>query len=306
VHLSPWIHRFQWFVPVSLLWSMVGCTGDPEPTQPPNPVSSTEESPVDSSFNEELDQKLAAVRRQLIIDRGALEAESQNEGNGLSAIEKHELTFKGLHVPERIPELEDKEGLAFQLIGHCKDFGFVCELKEVQSVALEDRKVPDTIQGPTKVVYTDDQVRGVVKFRVEMTPIEIGRMQDWLGEIPRKMARLIHPLKAYARDKKMVVEAEAYWFLPLAFPEHQPEIRSLEQYLRAAGIDDSVDAVKKEAREKRWKEIEALHQEMEGFRASATKTLTLYAKGNAIGARWSFFRGKTEVIEKTTFLDIFQ
>lgn len=252
-----------------------------------------------------LEEKLRKIRRQMIVDEGALSTTASNLGSAQEVIQKLERTSVQLNVLGRIPLRPDVKKLEKELYAYSKAQGLKMEKFSAEEGEPSSMGIPSTIVGNTKIHYLSSQVRGVISCSFELSPIQIDALESWLKRLPAGIERMVDVQKIRAETGHFRVEAKSYWYLPEAYPEHRAEILSLLAYLRNEGVEGKMSEIEAQAPAPLWKKLRELQSALQKHDKGATRTLTEYARANHLEARWDFFEKTARTIESVRLTELF-
>ena len=117
---------------------------------------------------------------------------------------------------------------------------------------------------------------------------------------------MVYLEKIRTREGRFILDGKAFWFLPPAYPEHLPELKSFLAYLRDEGLTGTMGEMKEEMGESVWDEYREKVAALKQYEAAATQTLTEYARANHLEARWKFFEDTAPQIESRGLTELFE
>ena len=253
----------------------------------------------------DVNEALKSIGRRVIVDEAALKATAANIGSAEEVMGRLDRMFEQLQVYRRIPLKPEKKSLLRSIKKYSREVGF--DVQNVQ-MKVEDASVtgiPSSLVGKTKIHYLRGQIRGVIQMEMELTPISIDALERWIKRLPAGVDRMVEVESIRTKDKRFILKAKAFWFLPEAYPTHFPEVLSWLGYLRGEGLSESLSEIRKMADPDRWKSTREKVLGLKQSESAASRTLTMYARANHMEARWKFFESKAKKIESSGLTELF-
>lgn len=270
------------------------CSRAPEPAAPASP-SAMAPDPVRDALRD--------ARRALVADRGAAEANALNEPGSLEVLDKLGRQLAGLRVYERIPTEPAPDALERELARYSAGVGLTLAGFAAEAVEPAPRDLPAELVGPGKVVYEPEDLRGVLRLRFTLAPLDIGRLEPWLRGLPRGVARMVRVDAVKGAGDRLEVRARAYWFLIERVPRHRPAPRTLGATLAANGITEPPDVLQARYGAE-IAELRAILADIDGYAPAIERSLGTLARANLIEARYALFEQEAREIEGIGVVDV--
>ena len=241
--------------------------------------------------------KLKALQKELILANKSDDAAVANTGSYQKDLAKYDRQEQSVDLAARIPDKKPAlETFTTALIRTEEAAAVTVRNVVVTPVKTTYRDIPATTERAFR--WEDSDLLVVERVSLVVDSLTRHRFQRWFATLPTQLGRLFLIKEVKELPGSWAITGEIYSWREVTVPEHVPPVVSLDEKLKAVGLNR--EELSHPLEKERLKACEDLTKTMAARTPQLKEALTALQEGHYRLARWGAFKGLVTAVQTTT------